>query len=63
MQRMPKSLMDHGACSRDEPQPKLSPAMMIFAAPSFQGARLSTKSSRNSAMDGSPVVATSTAFT
>jgi hypothetical protein len=30
-QRIPKSSSDHGACSRDEPQPKLSPATMILA--------------------------------
>jgi len=28
---MPKSLSAQGACSRDEPQPKLSPATMISA--------------------------------
>jgi hypothetical protein len=30
-QRMPKSSSAHGACSRDEPQPKLSPATRICA--------------------------------
>mmetsp|Transcript_63643 Transcript_63643/g.164251 ORF Transcript_63643/g.164251 Transcript_63643/m.164251 type:complete len:204 (+) Transcript_63643:518-1129(+) len=29
--RMPKSLIAHGACSREEPQPKLSPQTMILA--------------------------------
>ena len=27
----PKSSIAHGACSRDEPQPKLSPATKILA--------------------------------
>jgi len=30
-QRMPKSRSAQGACSRDEPQPKLSPATRIWA--------------------------------
>src|SRR5205807_10236277 len=30
-QVMPKSLSAHGACSREEPQPKLSPATRILA--------------------------------
>lgn len=30
-QRMPKSASAQGACSRDEPQPKLSPHTRIFA--------------------------------
>ena len=29
-QRMPKSISAQGACSRDEPQPKLSSATMIL---------------------------------
>mmetsp|Transcript_5226 Transcript_5226/g.16490 ORF Transcript_5226/g.16490 Transcript_5226/m.16490 type:complete len:249 (-) Transcript_5226:1212-1958(-) len=61
-QRMPRSLMDHGACSRDDPHPKLSPATRIFAAPFAQGALLSTKSARSFATDGSLVVATSSGF-
>jgi hypothetical protein len=31
MQRIPKSSSDHGACSRDEPQPKFSPVTRIVA--------------------------------
>src|SRR5215468_10355923 len=30
-QRMPKSISAQGACSREEPQPKLSPATRILA--------------------------------
>ena len=37
-QRMPKSLIAHGACSREEPQPKLSPATRIFAVAVLPGA-------------------------
>mmetsp|Transcript_14927 Transcript_14927/g.59858 ORF Transcript_14927/g.59858 Transcript_14927/m.59858 type:complete len:221 (+) Transcript_14927:1053-1715(+) len=45
----PASLMAHGACSREEPQPKLSPATRILArflgSPcAVQGSRLRTKS-------------------
>ena len=29
-QRTPKSIRAQGACSREEPQPKLSPATIIF---------------------------------
>jgi len=29
-QRIPKSVSAQGACSRDEPQPKLSPTTRIF---------------------------------
>jgi len=32
MQRMPASKSAQGACSRDEPQPKFSPATRIFAS-------------------------------
>ena len=31
MQVMPKSMSAHGACSLEEPQPKLSPAIRILA--------------------------------
>ena len=41
-QRMPKSISAQGACSREEPQPKLSPATRIVA-PLYSG-RFSTKS-------------------
>ena len=41
-QRMPKSSSAQGACSRDEPQPKLSPATMISAL--RQAGWFSTKS-------------------
>mmetsp|Transcript_24428 Transcript_24428/g.67140 ORF Transcript_24428/g.67140 Transcript_24428/m.67140 type:complete len:268 (+) Transcript_24428:521-1324(+) len=42
MQRMPKSLMDHGACSREEPQPKFSMATRTWA--DLYGSWLRTKS-------------------
>mmetsp|Transcript_1486 Transcript_1486/g.6500 ORF Transcript_1486/g.6500 Transcript_1486/m.6500 type:complete len:301 (-) Transcript_1486:1289-2191(-) len=45
MLRMPKSLMAHGACSRLEPQPKLSPATRIFEL--RYGSWFSTKSGRS----------------
>ena len=44
-QRMPMSLMAQGACSREEPQPKLSPATRIFE--SRHPGLFSTKSSRS----------------
>mmetsp|Transcript_17854 Transcript_17854/g.42190 ORF Transcript_17854/g.42190 Transcript_17854/m.42190 type:complete len:360 (-) Transcript_17854:1091-2170(-) len=61
MQRMPRSMMDQGACSRDEPQPKLSPAMRMEAAPSLYPSWLSTKSALGWATSG-PMVATSSAL-
>mmetsp|Transcript_16435 Transcript_16435/g.48150 ORF Transcript_16435/g.48150 Transcript_16435/m.48150 type:complete len:220 (+) Transcript_16435:462-1121(+) len=42
MQRMPKSPMDQGACSRDDPQPKFSPATRTLAL--RYGSWFSTKS-------------------
>mmetsp|Transcript_55952 Transcript_55952/g.134096 ORF Transcript_55952/g.134096 Transcript_55952/m.134096 type:complete len:237 (+) Transcript_55952:129-839(+) len=69
MQRMPMPLIDHGACSRLEPQPKLSPAtrMLVPTASrpclSRYSGRLRTKSATSMATpSGPPACATSTGF-
>mmetsp|Transcript_13122 Transcript_13122/g.29941 ORF Transcript_13122/g.29941 Transcript_13122/m.29941 type:complete len:206 (-) Transcript_13122:786-1403(-) len=69
MHRIPIPLMDQGACSRDDPHPKLSPATMIFVptpsrpSRSRYSGRFSTKSSTSTATpSGAPAWATSTGF-
>ena len=56
IERIPKPEIDHGACSRDEPQPKLSPAIRMTE--SRYEPRLRTKSSISMATSG-PCFATS----
>ena len=45
MHRMPKSLIAHGACSREDPQPKLLPATKMEAL--RYGSLFNTKSGRS----------------
>ena len=61
MHRMPMSLMDHGACYLDNPQPNLSPEMSMEVFPSLDPSLLRTKYSLGMANPG-PIVATSLTF-